>query len=155
MALLPTLALDLATRTGWARGVKNAPPVLGTLDFAGREHPRRFRALEEWLDETADKAGGLGEVVHYAKGGFAGQLAMKLHWGFAITCEMWCWDNRVAYRTEHEGTVRKLLLGRGTFRKDEAKPAVRRWAEGRNLQGTQDAYDSALLLHYALMVPRP
>jgi hypothetical protein len=48
--LPPTLAIDLGTRSGWARGVRNEPPVLGTIDFIGKEHPRRFRALEDWLD---------------------------------------------------------------------------------------------------------
>jgi hypothetical protein len=155
---LPLLALDLATRTGFALGARGARPRLGTIAFTSKEHPARFRALEEWLDETAQKAGGFSEVLIEApapSGNFSSQSAARLLLGFAITVETWCWDHAVPYREEYVGRMRKFLLGRGTFPKGEAKPAVARWAEARGFgDETHDAYDALLAWVFGSMVPR-
>lgn len=155
---LPILAIDPATRLGWALGLPCQQPMLGTVLLTGKGHPARFRAVEEWLGEMADAHGGFAEVVVEApapSGNFSSQSAARILLGFAITIETWCWDNGVPHREIYVGQARKLLLGRGSFKKGEAKPAVMRWARERGFpESTHDAADAALLLAYALMVPR-
>jgi hypothetical protein len=155
MADRPTLALDLATIFGWALMAPGQRAVADSVRLVGTRRPQRFRALEEWLTEKAGEVGGFAEVAHFERGGFRSELARKLHYGFSAKVEEWCWDTDTPYRTEHESTVRKLMLGRGVFPKGESKAAVDRWVRAQGYEPrTHDSSDAIVLAHFCLKVPR-
>jgi hypothetical protein len=44
------LAIDPATRTGWCMGAVGGKPKLGTVNFAGDDHPDVFARALRWID---------------------------------------------------------------------------------------------------------
>lgn len=146
------LALDLATRAGWACGRQGERPAYGTILLAGQERPARYAALLDWLDDAATihKPQRIVAEAPMVTGDFRGRDAALLALGFMAHLEMWAWDRSLPLELVAAGTARKAVLGRGTFARGTAKSVVLDWARREGFDPRDDnAADSLLLWSYA------
>lgn len=142
----------MATRFGWACGAPGGRPAYGSVLLSGRERPARYAGFLDWLDDAArvHKPARIVAEAPLASGDFAGRDAALLALGFGAHLEMWAWDRSIPLEMMHAGTVRKQVLGRGTFPKGEAKGAVIEWARREGFEpGDDNAADALLLWHAA------
>lgn len=144
------LALDLATNTGWCVGRPGERPHFGEWDlYVKGSHGARFAALHDRLCD-AIQVHQPKEIIFEAalprgsnqKGVNAGRLLL----GFCAVVELVAFDHRIPALEEPVQSTRKVVLGKGTFPKDEAKPHVARWcvANGFGDPGP-DAADALVL----------
>lgn len=146
------LALDLATRSGWACGAAGGPPAYGAFVLGGADRAARYAALLDWLDDAA-KVHAPERIVAEAPmvtGDFRGRDAALLALGFMAHLELWAWDRAMPLQLVHSGTARKGVLGRGSFERGTAKTVVMDWARREGFSPACDnAADALLLWHHA------
>lgn len=142
------LALDLATSTGFAHGALAGRPRYGALALRGFDHIDKCIALRGWIEDQEKLHGQWTAIVVEAAllGSMSSQAAEALTLGLHTTVAVWCKDVSIPLLSVASSTARKNILGRGTFPKGEAKPAVGAWcrAQGYNPRG-DDAADAILL----------
>jgi crossover junction endodeoxyribonuclease RuvC len=126
------LALDLATRTGWARGVANGEPEFGSVNFGkqGASNPARFaHALDFAIDIfKCDSPPDILVIEAPIKvQAFSVQQAAKMLFGLpaifmgvAYKCEV----RRIYERDVRD--VRNVFIGHRNLKTAHAKEAVER-----------------------------
>jgi crossover junction endodeoxyribonuclease RuvC len=148
------LTLDLATITGWAIGRHGQRPVSGSVRLTSKPHAKigsmgaalmdHVHAL--WIEHEFDRV-----VVEAPLITTKGMDRTRQALGLAGIVELWGYRRTVPVREAPASTVRKQVLGRGTFPKGEAKSAVMAWAEAAGYRPQDDNEADALaLLHYAV-----
>jgi len=142
-------ALDLATTVGWCIGVPTSAPIYGSVLLDGRERAARYGALLDWLDDalTVHRFDAVLCEAPMVSNDIRSRNAALLSLGLAAIVEFWCWDNSIRrLEPAHVGTVRKDILGRGTFAKGLAKPAALDWCRSQGFApGDDNAADSIVL----------
>ncbi len=142
------LALDLASTTGWCMGPLGARPRHGAITLRGVEHVHRQAALRDWIEDQEKIGAPFTAIVVEAAiiGAFSSQEAERLTIALHGMVELWAYDAEVPFVAIAAGTVRKAILGRGTFPRGQAKPEVMRWCRAAGFEPrTDDAADAILL----------
>jgi crossover junction endodeoxyribonuclease RuvC len=150
------LALDLATRTGWAlmeRGVLESG--VDIFDVKRGESPgTRYMRFNRWLLETALHDGaGLArhqprvDLIVFEQAHQRGGAATEVAAGFSTRVLEFCARYHIEHATCHTATLKKWTSGKGNASKTEMLEAVaRRWKR----VDTDDEADAIALLYYAL-----
>ena len=139
------LALDLATKTGWAAAAINPHgkvqiqsgvetfSVNSRIEGAGM----RYLRFRKWLDEMHKMLDierlSFEEVKQRAQSVAAGHM----YGGFMATLTAWCEDNNVPYEGISVGTIKKHATGKGNAGKEEVLKAMR--AKGHNPSDDNEA----------------
>lgn len=145
---MKVLALDLATRTGWALGNARAfESGYETFDLRRGDSPGwRYLAFTRWLEEII-RPGELGLVVYeqpfVMRSGHAAEIAM----GFSTRVQQRCAEMTLDHTAVVGSRLKKWVTGKGNAKKPEMVEAVaRRW---RRVDDDNEA-DAVALLQYAL-----
>lgn len=155
------LALDLATRTGWALwdGSRRESGVQ-VFDVRRGESPgMRYLAFNRWLDGLVfphpyagepGQAPRVGMLIYeqtHNRGGAATEVAA----GFATRVQEFCARHDLQHAAVHSATLKKFTTGKGNAKKPEMIAAViRRWPpDGPIRVLTDDEADAIALLAYA------
>lgn len=161
-SMIMILALDIATRTGWALLDQHGVLSSGIEDFTparGESHGSRFLRFRRWLrsvaqfgapDPTLQPRGPLARVgvLAYERAHHRGGAATQLLVGFQAVvleeAELWSAET-LAVPT---GTLKKFATGSGSAGKDAMVKAARdRWPE-QNVEGDDQA-DALFVLAWA------
>lgn len=139
------LALDLATKTGWARN--DEPWVWGTWDLSvnHRESPgMRYLRLNQAL-----KALGQGiDLVVYEQPHHRGAAATRVTLGLAAHVESWCAEHGIEHTAVHSSELKRHATGKGNAKKAAMVEAARHLVAGEVEDDNQA--DAICLLDYAI-----
>jgi len=133
--MIPTLALDLATKTGWAHSNGES----GVQDFKPRrgESPgMRYLALGAWLNRMYGLAPF--DLVVYEQAHYRGGAATEVLVGMVTKVQEWCAERGIEYTSRHSKAIKKHALGKGKG----SKLAMRLSAEvkwGRDIESDDEA----------------
>jgi len=121
------LALDLASRTGWATNSPTEMSGVDTFDVRRGESPgTRYLRFTAWLREKIliiNPALIVYEQAHH-RGGAATEVAA----GFATHLQSTCADIGVEFTPVHTATLKKYVTGKGNASKEMMIAAYRgRW----------------------------
>lgn len=129
------LALDLATVTGWARGVPGGDPAYGSLRIAakGASHSAVFGKFGEWLIKETAGERRPDQIVYeapiIAKWGKTNADTNIILQGLPAIVEMVAWMRGI-YNTNlqrvHVSKVRSYFIGRERLERKEAKQLTMR-----------------------------
>jgi hypothetical protein len=150
-----SLALDLASTSGWCGGVLGTRPRHGSVSLRGERPIERCAALRQWLDDYEAVAGKVTHLVLEAAivGQHNALATVELLWGLRTTALMWAYDGEIAphmVQSFASSTVRAHMLGTSRFPKGEAKNAVMEWCRRKGFDtASHDAADAILTWHYA------
>ena len=151
------LALDLATRAGWALWKPGEPVRHGIWagPQTGDDVGRFIMAFEDWLQPflaAEQPSWVVFEAPILTAGKTTPATARKLM-SIAAVCEVVCRRGGVMYRQANNKAVRKHFIGHGNLRSDESK---RRTLEVCRAKGwaprDHNAADALALLDYAVTV---
>lgn len=144
------LALDLATKTGWAASdgkVITSGTQSFTFDARYEGGGMRFLRFNNWLDKMA----GLMVIERIAfeevRQRAASVAAGHVYGGFLAHLTSWCEANKVPYEGIPVGTIKKHAAGAGNAGKDAIIKAMR--AKGHDPKDDNEA-DALALLYYTL-----
>lgn len=144
------LAIDLGKCVGWAFGMPGDPlPLFGTWHLANTTlHGPRFASYENELIAALERFKPTLVVMAspLRRTGMQGQQAARQALGLAAFTESECYRARVQLREAHEGTVRKDVLGRGTFPAGAVKNVAVAWCIANGWPVTDDHQADALIL---------
>lgn len=123
------LALDLATKTGFACGDGDVPALYGTNNYKQTRFvssDMRFVEFETWLGRFWVATGfdmvAFEEVNHHS-----GVAAAHMYAGFKTTMASWALRRGIPYRGWGVGEVKKAWTGKGNAKKEDMiAEAVRR-----------------------------
>ena len=101
------LALDLATRTGWALSARGRIRS-GARDFDGESHGQKFLKLRAWLDGLVPPHRVVVEQAHHR-----GRGPTELAIGFLTVVKMWCAANKIELGSVHSSTLKVCATGDG------------------------------------------
>ena len=122
------LALDLATKTGWALRLASGQIISGTVSFRPSRYDGggiRYLRFRRWLDSMAADAAGIG-VVHYEEiRRHLSTDAAHVHGGLLATLTSWCEQRSIAYQGAPVGTIKRYITGKGNAGKQAVIAAVR------------------------------
>ncbi len=153
------LTLDLATRTGWCEGHLGDVPRFGVLRLSDATIAGRCCALEDWLWARLEGPDPPKEVIFEAplpRTDSLGINAGRLGMGLVTIVECACFRRGVDCFESSVATTRKEIIGRGTFKKGEAKLAVHNWCQENGWDPPDDnAADALVLWFHTLRVRRP
>jgi Holliday junction resolvasome RuvABC endonuclease subunit len=149
------LALDTATKTGWALYVTGQETQRsGVQEFAlrrGESPGMRFLRFRAWLREMHELANKI-DVVVYEQAHHRGGAATQLCVGMVTDVLAWAADIGAETMPIHTGALKKFATGKGNAGKSEMVKAAR----GRGYDPEDDnAADACLLLEYVLADLRP
>jgi Holliday junction resolvasome RuvABC endonuclease subunit len=156
------LALDLATRCGWAL-LENGRLESGTDTFdvkRGESPGTRYLRFNRWLDEFAlHPSAGLPrvELIVFEQAHQRGGAATEVAAGFSTRVMEFCAKHGIEHASVHTASLKKWTTGKGNADKAAMLEAVaRRWKR----VDTDDEADAVALLYYALaelvpVVPSP
>lgn len=150
---LSILALDAATKTGWARW-KNGDRASGikVLPSTGPDIGRFCGEYADWLVDllTIDPVDVVVfEVPLNIKGKTAIDTARKLM-GLAVVIEVVCWKMQIRCLEQNVQQVRQHFVGRGNLPSAQAKAAVIEECRRRGWKARDDnEADAHALLDYA------
>lgn len=146
------LALDLATTFGFALGPLGRRPLYGAKTLQRTEHVHRCADLRQWIEDQEQVHGKFTALVVEAAiiGNFSSQDAERLTIALHTTVELWAYDVEIPFAAIAASTVRKSMIGRGTFPKGQAKPAVMQWCRAAGLEPRNDDAADAILLWKAV-----
>jgi crossover junction endodeoxyribonuclease RuvC len=141
------LALDLATRTGWAlQEAGRLESGVATFDVKRGESPgMRYVRFRRWLEDVGTRV----ELVVYEQTIITGpgSMAREIATGFATRVQEYCAARAIEHAAVWAGTLKKWTTGRGNAKKPDMLEAVAgRW---RRVDDDNEA-DAIALLHYAL-----
>lgn len=117
------LALDLATRTGWAHS--DGPS--GVQDFSlkrGESSGMLFLKFRGWLDRVYSDAEF--ELVAYEQPHLRGGYATELLAGMVGILLAWAVENGVEYAMRHSGEIKRHATGKGNANKEQMIEAARK-----------------------------
>jgi Holliday junction resolvasome RuvABC endonuclease subunit len=139
------LALDAATRTGWAAStVPDDQPVFGHVNLSaglGREPSRgsRFAAARQAYGDLIARF--QPEVVLLESPFARGVATTRYLYGLAAIAEMLAHENGAAFLDLEVSAVRRRMLGNGA--PADGKATVIRWARGQGFELDDDQDDEA------------
>lgn len=150
---MTVLALDCATLTGWAvgmrrndcvecfeSGVKNLTPD-GKPAFPGA----RFRRLWNLMTDTKIKHPTLKLIAFELPiGESTSQIQKAYSHGYIAVIQMFCAGQQLGYRGVHVGTLKKFMTGKGNAEKSEMIAAVK--ARGFEPRDDNEADAIAIML---------
>jgi len=154
------IALDLATKTGWAMATVNPAGKIqiqsGVESFAPKGHIEgagmRYLRFSRWLDE-------MHRMVRFERLSFeevkqraASVAAGHMYGGFMATLTAWCEANAVPYEGVGVGTIKKHLTDNGGASKEAMMAAI--IAKGHSPKDDNEA-DALALLYYVLSYATP
>lgn len=154
------IALDLATRTGWAMAALNPAGKLqiqsGVESFAPKAHIEgagmRYLRFSRWLDEMHKMCPFERLAFEEVKQRPASVAAGHMYGGFMATLTAWCEANSVPYEGVGVGVIKKYIAEKGNASKDEVKAAIK--ARGHDPKDDNEA-DALALLYYLLSYATP
>lgn len=163
------LALDLATKLGWACGSAEGTPVshgVIALPKTGEDCGRFGYAFREWLGHAIEELAP-SEIIYESPVMFSKttslQAARKLY-GLAFLTELVCLDYKVPVSEANLSDIRKHFIGIVRAPLSVPKDKRRQWIKGKiiaacrergfKVAGDDDA-DAIALLDYALAVKKP
>lgn len=146
------LALDLATRTGWALLRSDGRVESGSVSFAlkGDEgQGRRYVRCRAWLVEMKAAHPGLGEIVYETVMGHGAHnvIAGHVYGGLLATVQSFGEHHQIPYRGFGVSTIKKRFAGHGNATKGDMIAQCR--ALGFSPVDDNEA-DAIALLHVAL-----
>jgi hypothetical protein len=92
------LALDLATKTGWALRSANRQIISGTVSFRPSRYDGggiRYLRFRSWLESLAADAGGIRVVHHEEVRRHLSTDAAHVHGGLLATLTSWCEEHSI------------------------------------------------------------
>jgi hypothetical protein len=141
------LALDLATRTGWALRSANGQVISGTVSFRPSRYDgggMRYLRFGTWLGSMAADAAGIG-VIHYEEiRRHLSTDSAHVYGGLLATLTAWCEQHSIAYQGVPVGTIKRFITGKGNADKQAVINAVR--ARGFRPADDNEADAIAILL---------
>lgn len=141
-----TLALDLATHTGYA--YRSDALRFGTWNFSGAWKNRpgmRFLAFQAKLDALVSTYRFDHVVYEHVR--FSSDTVADVIWhGFLAAMQMWCDRREIPYSGVAVATLKKFATGNGRAKKPEIVAAAK--ARGWNVADDNQA-DAVWLLDYA------
>jgi Holliday junction resolvasome RuvABC endonuclease subunit len=139
------LAIDAATRTGWAHLDIDGSIMSGCERFsdAGGQHGLTFRSYELWLDQAINELAP-SLIAYEAPGRTMSNAAMKLLGGFYGVTMLIAHKKRLAVHLVAPAEVKKAVTGKGNAGKSEVMAAVR--ALGYDVDNADQADAVAILL---------
>lgn len=147
-----TLALDVSLSVGWAFGLDtDAAPRCGVwLLPSSADLGKRYAALG---NELADALALHQPRLVLMEAPLVRQdNSARLLLGLAAHVESTCWRWGVECREAHSATIRKAVLGKGTFPAGTAKAAVLAYCEAQGWAvPSHDAADACVTWAYARM----
>ena len=147
---LNIVALDLATKTGWACVIDGkVSSGVQVFDLKRGESPgMRFLRLRAWLNEMMELSGKVDVVVFeqaHHRGGAATQLCV------GMATEVMAWAAKIGAETMpvHTGTLKKFATGTGNAGKPEMIEAAKKMGHAPTDDNEADA---CCLLEYAMSI---
>lgn len=141
------LALDLATRTGWAVGSESG--VIDLHPGRGDSPGIRFLKLRSFL-ETTRKAYPSLELVVYERAHHRGGAATEVCVGLATHVQSWCAEHGIEHMAVPTRTLKMYATGKGNASKEDMLAAASARWPGR-LFVDDNHVDAAWLLSYATL----
>jgi hypothetical protein len=140
------LALDLATKTGWATNAGHTSGVQ-TFDVRRGESPgMRFLRCRGWLSEMLSLLGSI-DVIVYEQAHHRGGAATACCVGLVSTVLTFAAEHSIETMPVHTGELKRWATGKG----NAGKPAMIEAAKVRGWSPSDDnEADAQLLLVYAL-----
>ena len=111
------LALDLATRTGWAL-YENSRIESGVQVFdvkRGESPGMRYVRFNRWMNTMLDKP---LDLVVFEQSHHRGGAATEVAAGFATRVLEWCAEKNIEHCSYHTATIKKHACGKGNADKD-------------------------------------
>jgi len=154
-----TIAIDQATKTGWASwdGTHTASGVQDFKLKRGESPGMRYIRFEAWLREICDlvRPGLLVYEEPHHRGGAATEVA----YGLVGIIKKEAATRKIEHTSVHTATLKKWATGKGNASKEEMVAAANDWParEGLIYEGTEKLYhveddneaDASLMLAYA------
>ncbi len=160
------LALDLATRSGWALGYPRDPvPYSGSCRFVaseGRALGATFSACRNWLRDMLDVETDIGLIVFEAPmvpqhmDGKTSAHVIRILIGLCAVAEEIAYARKLDVREATVSDVRRHFIGTARIKRPEAKSATIAACHRLGWKPADDnAADALALWHYqaSLLVP--
>jgi len=142
------LALDMATKTGWATNIHGNRS--GVIEFQlkrGESPGMRFLRFRAWLNELHKLLSGETDVIAYEQAHHRGGAATAVCVGLITEVHAFAAEHNIELMAVHTATLKKFATGSGRAnKKDMVKAAQNR---GWNPQEHNEA-DAQILLEYAI-----
>lgn len=139
------LALDLATKCGWAYRTRDGKQRSGVERFApgkGGHNGQRWLAMRQWLTEAAREMGGVHVVYFEDVKRHVSNLSARAYCGYLAILEAWCATNNVPMVGVGVGTIKKHWTGKGNADKDAMVAEAKR----RGIRVIDDNHADALAI---------
>jgi len=151
------LALDLATKTGWAYSLgKDKPIESGVENFKpkrGDSPGMRFLYFDSFLE----RVGGLfkPDLIVYEMPYGKGDYSKEILFGLSTRVQSYCALNQITHSTIHASSLKKYATGRGNASKDEMLCEAQARFPDKKIVDDNEA-DALLMLEWARdeLVPR-
>lgn len=150
------LVLDLGTSFGFAHGplerLGGRRPHHGSAQLRQPVHVERVAALRHWIDERQVVFGRWTAICVEAAiiGNFSSRDAERLTVALHSMVELWARDEEIPFLACDASTARKAMIGRGTFKKGQAKGEVDAWCRNAGFTPKTDDDADAILLWHAV-----
>lgn len=138
------LALDLGTKTGWARNY-GAEPRSGVVKFKGKSRGERFVELTDWLRQF-NKSVYMANMIVFETPHMRGGPATRSCVGFAATVEYFAALNGLTIDEYRPDAIKRFATGTSKASKEQMIEAARR--HGYNPKDDNEA-DAIHLLRLA------
>ena len=142
-----TLALDIATTTGWALEGTDGYIASGTVSFKNSRYDgggMRYLRFQRWLEQIDEDAGPIGAVYFEEVRRHIGTDAAHIYGGLLAVLSAWCEEHLVAYQGVPVGTIKRFATGKGNADKAAVIDAMR--ARGFAPRDDNEADALAILL---------
>ncbi|MBR0682763.1 hypothetical protein GXW74_19885 [Roseomonas eburnea] len=151
------LALDLATRLGWAFGAPGRRAQCGVVHLVGREPGAVFAACVDAVADLLDlhqPSRIVAEAPLPVQAQTHGRTA-EHQFGLHAVLLLLAYRRSLPASLVRADVARRSVLGRARFGgRSEAKEAVMAWCRGNGFDPADDnAADAMVLLHHALGAP--
>ncbi len=138
------LAVDIATKTGWATNINRTSGVQ-VFDVKRGESPgMRFLRCRGWLSEMLSLLGGI-DVIAYEQAHHRGGAATACCVGLVSTVQAFAAEHGIELMAVHTGELKRWATGKG----NAGKPAMIEAARARGWHSVDDnGADAQLLLEF-------
>jgi len=145
------LALDLATKTGWAayHGGCGGAMNSGIQDFTlkrGESPGMKFLRFRAWLDVMQALLNPI-DVIYYEQAHHRGGAATQSAYGFVTDVLAFAAQHNIQTSAIHTGTLKKYATGKGNAKKPEIIAAA--WALGWDPKDDNEA-DAMFIRKFAM-----
>ena len=148
---MSTLALDIATKTGWALRCDDGVLLSGVQDFSlqrGESPGMRFVRFRSWLRDMLLK--NQVYVVVYEQAHHRGGHATEVCVGLITHMQGVCAEFGAEYTHCHTATLKKFATGKGNAGKPEMLAAAReKYAKTGEIIEDDNQADALMLLAWA------